>query len=435
MIQFYKGKKVNYDTESHGQGIYFTNDSGEILVDGQSYGGATSKDIEVNGGTWATAFSGAGLLQNGKLPQNITLTEILEKLLRKESFPSPSKSSTASLTTSLSGIDVSLSKTGVQEVGTPVTINAITMSNTTYGGTETTTVSGFTYGYSAENDNSRDDGTATSISVSRTTPVIEEGDKHSMTVTVSGFGLSADAIEANQPVANANASQVKFNKMDGVVQAGTNSVSATASGVTYVATVPGIPAKYILSSFKQTNANKKSTAVGEANLSSTPTSVSDSASVTGVFGIFTNGVLYSGWSTSDSSAYSAASNPTNTRFVSDADENGEYPVQRVTLTDKVNGTSSFVGYIGFGVDNGNNKKFVYLPKGWTVSKVQIPDDLAPGTFLNNDSAYKAVRVKGEGEADDGFDFTNQYEVTHKYTKWQIIGSTAANICKITFKKG
>lgn len=157
--------------------------------------------------------------------------------------------------------------------------------------------------------------------------------------------------------------------MDGVVQAGTNSVSATASGVTYVATVPGIPAKYILSSFKQTNANKKSTAVGEANLSSTPTSVSDSASVTGVFGIFTNGVLYSGWSTTDSSAYSAASNPTNTRFVSDADENGEYPVQRVTLTDKINGSSSFIGYIGFGVDNGNNKKFVYLPKGWTISKV------------------------------------------------------------------
>lgn len=71
------------------------------------------------------------------------------------------------------------------------------MSNTTYGGTETTTVSGFTYGYSAENDNSRDDGTATSISVSRTTPVIEEGDKHSMTVTVSGFGLSTEAVAAN----------------------------------------------------------------------------------------------------------------------------------------------------------------------------------------------------------------------------------------------
>lgn len=34
MIQFYKGKRINYDSEAHGEGIYFTNDSGEILVDG-----------------------------------------------------------------------------------------------------------------------------------------------------------------------------------------------------------------------------------------------------------------------------------------------------------------------------------------------------------------------------------------------------------------
>lgn len=435
MIQFYKGKRTNYDSEAHGEGIYFTNDSGEILVDGQSYGGATAKDIEAKGGTWTSTFSNAGLLKDGKLPKNITLTEILEKLLRQESFPSqPKKTSTASLTTSLAGINVSLSKTGTQEVGTPVTINAITMSNTTYGGTATTTVGTFTYGYSEENDNSVDN-TAKTISVSRSTPAKAEGSVHSMNVTINGFGLTTEAINNNKPQPNADATQVKFNAMQGTVQKESNSVSATASGVTYTATVDEIPSKYVVSNFGNTSESHKSEYVAAANLSSTPTSVSGSASVTGVFGIYSNGTLYGSFSSTanDSAAYTAASKESNTKFSTTINEDGEYPVTRLSLTTLTNGSSTFYGYIGFGLDDPEVNKYVYLPEGWKISTVHVPHPAAAGQWVTSTNQY-ATRIKGDGEAEAGFDFTNNQGVESKYTKWRIVGSTAPNLFKLTITK-
>lgn len=429
MIQFYKGKRTSYDSEAHGEGIYFTNDSGEILVDGQSYGGATSKDIDAVGGTWASTFSSAGLLKDGKLPKNITLTEILEKLLRKESFPSnPSKTSTASLTTSLADINVSLSKTGTQEVGTPVTINAITMSNTQYGGTATTTVGTFTYGYSEENDNSVDN-TAKTISVSRSTPVKAEGSVHSMTVTINGFGFTD---KQEQTLSNADATQVKFNAIERTVQKESNLVSATASGVTYTATVSEIPSKYVVSNFGNTSESHKSEYVAAANLSSTPNNVSDSASVTGVFGIYSNGTLYGSFSSTanDSAAYTAASKESNTKFSTTINEDGEYPVTRLSLTTLTNGSDTFYGYIGFGLDDPEVNKYVYLPEGWKISTVYVPHPAAAGQWVTSTNQY-ATRIKGDGEAEAGFDFTNNQGFVSTYTKWRIVGSTAPNLFKLT----
>lgn len=53
-IKFYKGKKSSYDVNQHGNGIYFTTDTQEIIHDNKSY---------------------SGLLEEGKSVKNITLAE------------------------------------------------------------------------------------------------------------------------------------------------------------------------------------------------------------------------------------------------------------------------------------------------------------------------------------------------------------------------
>jgi hypothetical protein len=132
------------------------------------------------------------------------------------------------------------------------------MSNTSYAGNTKTTVGSFTYGYSDENDNSAD-STNKTISVDRSEPVKVDGEVHSMTVTVTKCGFTKEQVDANKPQSNVDATKVKFNKMEGgIVEQGTNSVSATANGITYTATVPEIPSKYVISNFGNTSESNKS---------------------------------------------------------------------------------------------------------------------------------------------------------------------------------
>jgi hypothetical protein len=66
----------------------------------------------------------------------------------------------------------------------------MTANSTVVGGTNQTTVSGFTYGYSADDDNEVDkvDGNImTSIAVNRSNPTAKSSEKYSMTVTVTGL--------------------------------------------------------------------------------------------------------------------------------------------------------------------------------------------------------------------------------------------------------
>lgn len=37
-VQFYRGKKIQYNADTHKDGIFFATDKGEILLDGVSYG-------------------------------------------------------------------------------------------------------------------------------------------------------------------------------------------------------------------------------------------------------------------------------------------------------------------------------------------------------------------------------------------------------------
>lgn len=436
MIQFFKGKKENYKESEHKDGIYFTTDTDEIMTQGKIYGKNADQTKIANDITatstssWYNVFNNAGLIKDGKLKKGTSLEQIFTSLLCVESYPSVTQTQTASLTTSLSAPTVTLSaptKSGsLVEVGDTITVSKITMSNTTYGGVTSTIVGKFSNKWSEEDDDEVDSGSTTTLTANRTEPTIQEGDKHSMSVTVTG--LTGHSYKVQD--ANVDASQVYCDSFTGTAVKGTNKVSATASGVTYEATVPAIGAKYIVSNLGNTSSNKKSPAVAEANLSSTPDDATGSASLTGVLPIYTTGTLAEGFATSqnDTSAYGKKENATYLKF------SNETTPTKLALNSVTNGSTTFYGYLGFGADADNVKKFVLLPSGWQISEVSIPDASVANKWITSSNEY-ATRIKGENEADEGYDLTSTAtNVASKYTKWQIIGPTAASLYKLKITK-
>jgi hypothetical protein len=68
------------------------------------------------------------------------------------------------ITTSISAPTMTLSNSGLVEVGTTITVSGISIAATSRN-TTNRTYSGFTYGYSSANDNTKDNS-STSITIS-----------------------------------------------------------------------------------------------------------------------------------------------------------------------------------------------------------------------------------------------------------------------------
>lgn len=436
MIQFFKGKKENYKESEHKDGIYFTTDTDEIMTQGKIYGKNADQtkianDITAtNTSSWYNVFNNAGLIKDGKLKKGTSLEQIFTSLLCVESYPSVRKTQTASLTTSLSAPTVTLSaptKSGsLVEVGDTITVSKITMSNTSYGGVTSTIVGTFSNKWSEEDDDKVDDNSTATLTATRTTPSVKEGTTHSMEITVEGLTGNSFTVQS----ANVDATKVYCDSFTGTAVQGTNKVSAKVSGVTYEATVDAIGSKYIVSNLGNTSSDKKSPSVSAANLSSTPSSATGSATLTGVLPIYTTGTLAESFATSqnDTSAYSKKDTAKYLMF------SNETTPTKLALNSVTNGDTTFYGYIGFGADVNNVKKFVLLPSGWQISEVYIPDASVANKWITSVNEY-ATRIKGESEADDGYDLTSDAtKVASRYTKWQIIGPTAASLYKLKITK-
>jgi hypothetical protein len=82
--------------------------------------------------------------------------------------------------------------------------------------------------------------------------------------------------------------------------------------------------------------------------------------LTGVLPIYTTGTLAEGFATSqnDTSAYGKKENATYLKF------SNETTPTKLALNSVTNGSTTFYGYLGFGADADNVKKFVLLPSGW-----------------------------------------------------------------------
>lgn len=141
MIKFYKGAREKFDVEAHSEGIYFSDDTKEILTGEEaSYGknadaSVTTEDIIVAGGplaneitdNWPEEWNQGG---NKVIPSGTSIQSILSGLFLK---PQNGTVSWGNITwsPSLGAPTVTLSSNGPVEVGSTVTCTVTSNSNIT----------------------------------------------------------------------------------------------------------------------------------------------------------------------------------------------------------------------------------------------------------------------------------------------------------------
>jgi hypothetical protein len=201
------------------------------------------------------------------------LQTVLEALFSQNVWAEdPKRNVPTALTTTMSAPSISFDKTGTVEVGTSVVVTA---SAKTASASASITYEGFTYGWSAANDNERDyEGNPSSVSVTGT---IKEGSDYKLSfVTNNGFG-SVDIAD------------VTGDKLTGstlVAAEGTNKVTVTATAPTFTATVPAQDAVYACSSLKKTDDEHVVAASTDTTIESKTKTATGNTSVTGAYKLY-----------------------------------------------------------------------------------------------------------------------------------------------------
>lgn len=224
-----------------------------------------SEDITVAGGPLASLA--ASVFTDGVIPKDMSVQEVLFKLFCKEIFPTNITTTPASLSSKISAPTITMVTTTV-EVGTEV---AYTVSNGASSATATPhKASGFTYGYSAADDNTQDSAN-TSVSATCSTPtVLSNTSKLTVTATenetveVTGTATAGSAVEEGSIIAIE----------------GTNKVSATNTSATHTCSCTALPVYYACSNLGNTNDGGKTytSQAKDADDSLTSTSTTNSNS-------------------------------------------------------------------------------------------------------------------------------------------------------------
>ena len=209
------------EADAENKNFITVNDSNEMAVSGVTLDAAvTSKEILIEGGEWADSVKTA--FPEGKVPAGTTLQSFLESMLCVEKFVN-SVSQTTAFTVSCGNIDPGLNKSGIVEVGTPVTLNAATANNTT--ASQSLTVKTFTYGYKVGEGGVHNAATAYTETL---TPQLSES-KKTLRETFTGF---RDAVTGGSVIPE----KTGENTLDAVsmyAMEGNNSVTVYQTGDTY----------------------------------------------------------------------------------------------------------------------------------------------------------------------------------------------------------
>ena len=253
-------------------------------VNNGSIGNASSKvntdkvfvvnTIPVAGGPLSDLLNKAGITEINK---DDDLQTVLMNLFTKEIYPANLVFTEGTIKSTVPAPTMTINKSGLIEVGTVVTVSTITIT----AGNKTTTdrkYSGFTYGYSLANDNTKDSSN-TSINVSATN-IQNSADTYKLSRTINGNVVNATA--------NANPASVTIPTVSFEAIEGTNTVKADVTGIRHSCTFVLMPTYYACSNLGKTNANNKSEAKDAVNLTSTTPTNSVTHTVTGVYPYFTN---------------------------------------------------------------------------------------------------------------------------------------------------
>lgn len=259
-----------------GDGNKYLTDNGNYqeLIEDTTETIKTTDAIPVAGGPLADLLNKAGI---NSISPDTSMQDLFISLFTKELWPTNLVFKEGTVSAAIAAPSFTLSNTGLVEVGATVTIGKTTLSVATMS-TTARTYSGFTYGYSSSNDNTKDSSNTT-ITVNASNAALNSVN-YTMKRTTNGSVENATA--------NTNPAQVTLNSKTFKAIEGTNTVKVDITGPTANATFASMPVYYACSNLGKTSEEHKSVAKDTVTKTSATPSNSKTLNVTGVYPYYTN---------------------------------------------------------------------------------------------------------------------------------------------------
>ena len=259
-----------------GDGNKYLTDNGNYqeLIEGTTETIKTTDAIPVAGGPLADLLNKAGI---NSISPDTSMQDLFVSLFTKELWPTNLVFKEGTVSAAIAAPSFTLSNTGLVEVGATVTIGKTTLSAATMS-TTARTYSGFTYGYSSSNDNTKDSSNTT-ITVNASNVALNSVN-YTMKRTTNGSVENATA--------NTNHAQVTLDRKTFKAIEGTNTVKVDITGPTANATFASMPVYYACSNLGKTNKEHKTEPKDTTTKTSTIPSNSKTLNVTGVYPYYTN---------------------------------------------------------------------------------------------------------------------------------------------------
>lgn len=259
-----------------GDGNKYLTDNGNYqeLIEDTTETIKTTDAIPVAGGPLADLLNKAGI---NSISPDTSMQDLFVSLFTKELWPTNLVFKEGTVSAAIAAPSFTLSNTGLVEVGATVTIGKTTLSVATMS-TTARTYSGFTYGYSSTNDNTKDSSNTT-ITVNASNAALNSVN-YTMKRTTNGSVENATA--------NTNPAQVTLDSKTFKAIEGTNTVKVDITGPTANATFASMPVYYACSNLGKTSEEHKSVAKNTITKTSSTPSNSKTLNVTGVYPYYTN---------------------------------------------------------------------------------------------------------------------------------------------------
>ena len=259
-----------------GDGNKYLTDNGNYqeLIEDTTETIKTTDAIPVVGGPLADLLNKAGI---NSISPDTSMQDLFVSLFTKELWPTNLVFKEGTVSAAIAAPSFTLSNTGLVEVGATVTIGKTTLSTATMS-TTARTYSGFTYGYSSTNDNTKDSSNTT-ITVNASNAALNSVN-YTMKRTTNGSVENATA--------NTNPAQVTLDSKTFKAIEGTNTVKVDITGPTANATFASMPVYYACSNLGKTSEEHKSVAKDTITKTSSTPSNSKTLNVTGVYPYYTN---------------------------------------------------------------------------------------------------------------------------------------------------
>lgn len=259
-----------------GDGNKYLTDNGNYqeLIEDTTETIKTTDAIPVAGGPLADLLNKAGI---NSISPDTSMQDLFVSLFTKELWPTNLVFKEGTVSAAIAAPSFTLSNTGLVEVGATVTIGKATLSVATMS-TTARTYSGFTYGYSSTNDNTKDSSNTT-ITVNASNAALNSVN-YTMKRTTNGSVENATA--------NTNPAQVTLDSKTFKAIEGTNTVKVDITGPTANATFASMPVYYACSNLGKTSEEHKSVAKDTITKTSSTPSNSKTLNVTGVYPYYTN---------------------------------------------------------------------------------------------------------------------------------------------------